>query len=96
MGAESFSHQARGANATEAFNAARAEAAYNHGHAGYTGTVTEKIDFVMIPLPEGRTAHEYANELINTGDDRIDDKWGPAGCIQVSEDLFLFFGWASS
>ncbi len=96
MGAQSFRHQARGVNATKAFKAAREEAAYNHGHAGYTGTVTEKLDFVMIPLPEGRTAHEYADELISIGDDRIADNWGPAGCIQVSEDLFLFFGWASS
>lgn len=96
MGATSFFHSATGKTAAEAFNVARDEAAYDHGHAGYTGTVTEKINFVMIPLPKGKTADQYANELIDEGDDRIDDKWGPAGCIQVSEGQFLFFGWASS
>ena len=46
---------------------------------------------------------EIANALIDMGDRRIDDKWGPAGCIDLTPKLtgkrkpkrFLFFGWAS-
>ena len=44
---------------------------------------------------------QYANLLIDEGDERVDDKWGPAGCIELprvgdGEKTFLFFGWASS
>lgn len=27
--------------------------------------------------------------------DAVDDKWGPAGCVQLSASEWLFFGWAS-
>ena len=36
-----------------------------------------------------------ANTLIDLDDQRISDKWGPAGCIKT-ETSFLFFGLASS
>lgn len=35
-------------------------------------------------------------DLMLDGDPRVDDKWGPAGCIKVSKDRYCFFGWASS
>lgn len=38
-----------------------------------------------------------AEALIAVCDERIIDKWGPAGCIEVEPGkLYLFFGWASS
>jgi len=27
---------------------------------------------------------------------RIDSKWGPAGCIALGDNTYLFFGWASA
>lgn len=44
---------------------------------------------------------DLAELLIDLGDPRIDDKWGPAGCIDLApkkkrDKEFLFFGWASS
>ena len=42
-----------------------------------------------------------ARALIEGGDDRIDDKWGPAGCLDLGlfgggpKRTYLFFGWAS-
>ena len=95
MGSESFTHQAEGKTAKEAFNKAREEAFYDHGHSGYTGTIAEKESFVMIKLPKGQDAEDYANKLINKGDKRIDDKWGSAGCIKTGKNCYLFFGWAS-
>jgi hypothetical protein len=95
MGAQVFMTKAVGGSAKEAFNEAIEEAYYNHGHAGYTGEICEKDSFVMIPLPEGMVAEEYADTLIDKCDKRVDDKWGPAGCIQTGETEFLFFGWAS-
>jgi hypothetical protein len=95
MGACTFYDGARGVSARDAFDTAVSNAKYNHGHAGYTGTIAEKHSFVMIDLPEGEDPEEYADQLLDDGDSRIDDKWGPAGCIKTGENRYFFFGWAS-
>lgn len=179
MGADTFTTTAKGRTAREAFGAAREDACHWHGHGGYTGTVAEKSDFVMIAdtgkelkarldraikgvrdlqrrlrkpgkqritfeltalerrldlrlgvdplvLDEGTKAEalselrealdrlraatrrcrarmkpgEIADLLIEIGDSRVDDKWGPAGCIDLTprkkhDKEFLFFGVAS-
>lgn len=96
MGANTFIQSASGKNAKEAFKEAVDEALYEYGHRGYTGTIAEKDSYVMITCPEGVEPEDYADLLISKGDSRIDDKWGPAGCIKCSEGKYLFFGWASS
>ena len=96
MGAENFSYTAKGKTAKEAFAAARSQAQYDHGHSGYSGTIAEKSEFVMIDVPAGKNPDEYAELLVHHGDERIDDKWGPAGCIEIADGEYLFFGWASS
>jgi len=95
MGADTFITTARGSDARNAFIGAVREAQYESGHGGYTGTIAEKHDFTVIPLPEGRKPYEYAMELIDESDCRIDDKWGPAGCLKLEDGKYLFFGWAS-
>lgn len=96
MGACDFYHTARGTNAKQAFINAREKAQWDHGHSGYTGTIAEKSEFVMISLPENTDPIKYASDLIGNEDPRIDDKWGPAGCIDLKDGSYLFFGWASS
>ena len=96
MGAEVFMVEASGKTAREAFNGACEEAFYMHGHGGYSGTIAEKDSFVEISVPEGKVPEDFANDLIDEGDPRVDDKWGPAGCIKVEEGRYLFFGLASS
>ena len=96
MGAETFFHKTSGKDAKEAFRNAVQESEYDFGHRGYTGSIAEKDSFVNITLPKGKDAGDYANELIDEGDERIDDKWGPAGCIKLDKGEYLFFGWASS
>lgn len=96
MGAEQFTHSARGKTAKEAFENARKEALHDYGHSGYSGTIAEKNSFIEIPLPLGYEVGEYIDKLFETNDRRIDDKWGPAGCIKVKDGLYSFFGWASS
>lgn len=101
MGAETFSQVARGKTADEAFRAATEEARYNYGHAGYTGTIAEKHDFIMLTVsPERLEEIKKSNWYEFSYDDplwkRVDDKWGPAGCIDLKDGSFLFFGWASS
>lgn len=96
MGAESFVTRSKGKTAQEAFGAARDEAADERGHGGYTGTIAEKHEFTLIEMPDGANVDNYCAELINSADERIDDKWGPAGCIDLGKGEYVFFGWASS
>jgi len=96
MGACTFMVTATGSNAKEAFKEAVEEATYDYGHRGYTGSIAEKDAFVIITCPPDQNPHDYAEALIDNGDGRVDDKWGPAGCINLGENKYLFFGWASS
>lgn len=101
MGAETFSQVASGATAQEAFRAAVEQARYDYGHAGYTGTIAEKDSFIMLDVSDERLAEIQQQRWFDySGDDplweKVDDKWGPAGCIDLKDGRFMFFGWASS
>lgn len=101
MGADTFSMRVKGNSAKEAFTQAVQQAQYDYGHAGYTGTIAEKGDFIMIkPSPERLEEIKNTRWYDYSSDDplweKVDDKWGPAGCIDLEDGSFLFFGWASS
>ena len=96
MGAQSFVEHASGDTAKKAFRAVVDEALYQHGHGGYSGTIAEKNEFVMVKLPEGKSATDHAYDLNNGEDSPVDDKWGPAGCLPDGPGKWVFFGWASS
>jgi hypothetical protein len=100
MGACTFYQIGTGDTAREAFGEAVQEAGFNFGHSGYTGSIAEKSSFVTIRVPNlekpsKKEAYDYADQLIEESDPRIDDKWGPAGCIDLGDRQYLFFGWAS-
>jgi len=100
MGAADFVVKSEGQTANEAFRNAVREAQARYGNGGYTGTIAEKESFVIIPLPEGEDPYAQAAYLLDIEDERIDDKWGPAGCFELKSETspqkqFLFFGWAS-
>lgn len=97
MGGTTFECVAEGQVAAEAFRAAVEQAQYDHGHAGYSGTIAEKHSYVMITHQRQalEDAEELARKLIEGDDPRISDKWGDAGCIPVENGRYLFFGWAS-
>lgn len=94
MGAERFEVKAKGRTAQSAFNRATKEARYEHGHGGYSGTIAEKTEFTVIEVPKGRDPKDYADS--DEALALVEDKWGPAGCIKLGKDEWLFFGWASS
>jgi hypothetical protein len=102
MGATTFMTLASGATPQEAFKRAVAQAQYDHGHDGYSGTLAEKYNFAIVgEAADIHTAQIMADRMIDDEDPRIDDKWGPAGCLRIlavkagKEPQFLFFGWAS-
>jgi len=95
MGADTFICLAKGEDATEAFRNAIQEAYWDCGHGGYTGTIAEKASFIMLACPEGVDPLRYAEDSFNDSESPVDSKWGPAGCIALPKNEFLFFGWAS-
>lgn len=102
MGACTFTNVAVGRTAKEAFGEAVSTARHMYGHGGYTGTIAEKREFVMVAVPSGRTAKELIREVLMDERSPIFDKSGPAGCIDLgpsegSSELrqFVFFGWAA-
>lgn len=110
MGAQNFVAHATGKTAEEAFHNAVAQAQYDYGHAGYTGTIAEKHSFRMITdakkqeiFPQGLDGlsdYEIEDALWDIDIFGVDgfwqDKWGDAACIQVGEGNYYFFGVASS
>lgn len=95
MGTIDFDIISKAKGAKSAFNKAVKEARKIHGTGGYSGTIAEKSSFVMIPVPEGENPRKYANKLLDKEDPRIENKWGPAGCVKIADGEFLFFGFAS-
>jgi len=109
MGGTTFFITAAGKDAREAFQSARDQALYESGHGGYTGTIAEKPSFTYIHhpdikdrLPTVAEVSELSERLIGADDRRIEDKWGPAGCTEVTTQhpqgtkrWFAFYGWAS-
>jgi hypothetical protein len=81
MGGTTFETTGMDPDVGKAFHIAREQAGYEHGHGGYSGTIQEKHDFVVItntPVPYA-VAEVQAGTLIDADDPRIRDKWGPAG-----------------
>ncbi len=94
MGATTFVVSCSGASPAKAFSGAIEDAFWTYGHQGYTGSICEKTDFVMIDPPKDVNLYEWIEDQFESNE-LIDDKWGPAGCVQVSETNYVFFGWAS-
>lgn len=66
MGANQFMDVGVGKTVAEAFSEAVRQAAYDHGHSGYTGTIAEKPGYVLIPRPArvaARTVLETLQEV---------------------------------
>ena len=88
MGAEMYIQEESGETAKEAFNNAVEDACYWFGHGGYTGTIAEKTEFVMIPLPQGQDdIAKFIDDLLERDDERVSDKWGPARLIKKKESI---------
>lgn len=65
MGAEEFRSDSRGATRREAFTTAREQAFYDHGHAGYTGTIAEKSDAWELTFKTVRGDYSEGEALAN-------------------------------
>lgn len=103
MGGEQFSNKASAPTAQKAFASLVEKARYDHGHAGYTGTIAEKHEFQMEHPRAGESPADCVKRCQADESHFSDDKWGPAACVDLGPDpknpahhVFIFFGWASS
>jgi hypothetical protein len=87
MGRLEFVEYAEGMDIAAAFAAAVAEAQYEYGHGGYTGTIAEKDAFGYVALTDElmtlAEATALAKKLLNERDKRCDDSDMPACGIPV-------------
>lgn len=88
MGASTFWTKGKGPTAKEAFQAILEWARIDQHEIG------TKTSFTLIPVPAGQNPEDFASNLLDSDDRRVSDKWGPAGCVALGQDNWLFFGWA--
>ncbi|MCX4666420.1 hypothetical protein OG453_07025 [Streptomyces sp. NBC_01381] len=101
MGALDFYTTAAGPDLQTAFNTAHEHAEWEYGTSGFTGTIAEKDEVVLLDEPKRseQDAEARAKELLDGDDPRISRKYGPAGALKVTtndgEDGWLLFGVAA-
>ena len=92
MGAEFHMDEIpEGMGLAAAFNQVQSQARYEHGHAGYTGTIAEADGFQEVLHPEFDTfdaAYKWAEARA--------EKWGPALVVSVRGGKKYFAGIYSS
>lgn len=96
MGANTFGNFGAGKTAQEAFKKLVEADRADNGDNVYSGTIGTKKKFELIAVPAGKDPVAYAHELLAADDPRVENKYGPAGCVQVSDGRWYFFGWAAS
>jgi hypothetical protein len=81
MGANNFENSIEADNIADAFSACVEQAAWDYGHAGYTGTIAEKDSYVEFHLKPGVDPNKAINVVFKHLDYAaydIDDKYARA------------------
>lgn len=87
----------KGKSADEAFdNSVREAREINRSTIGFSGTIAEKEEFITFEGPsyyDLESVEEQAKRLMSsTTNSVLNDPYGPAGCIHIGNDEYLFFG----
>ena len=85
MGTTEFQVYAEGVDPEKAFRNAIGEATAEYGNRPHTGSVAEKSEFIVVhadPVPYNKAEKIAMQALVS--DERIQDKFGPAGAIAVA------------
>lgn len=92
-----FMTTSSGATPEEAFKKIVDEATDYYESLGmgkFSGSVAEKSDFTLLSLPKDGSSWTYAKGLLDEDAPVIADPYGPAGCVPIGLNKWLFFGWA--
>lgn len=84
-----------GQSPERAFDTGTHAARLAFGNGGFTGTLADKGDFVLIRCPKHYEPRAYAESLIDLLDPRICDMWSPAGMIQQGPGSWWAFGFSA-
>lgn len=86
MGASPFFICGFGDDVDDAFSTVTARERRKHGQGGYSGTIADKHTVELIPDDEhkGKQKMKFARDLVSENDERIAEKRGPAGAIDIS------------
>lgn len=71
MGAQEFSVTSKGKTAEQAFAVAVADARYDRGHGGYTGTIAEKNGYKVFRVPVGVELGDFVDWFSNSWGDNV-------------------------
>lgn len=83
MGAHTFTDEAFGKDATEAYGRAVSAALHEYGHNGYNGTISTTAGFVVVTKPKNFTDDEFIDALMWAELDCVHGKWNHAENIPV-------------
>lgn len=67
--------------------------AINEAHkGGYGDALAAKGQFITVSVPPGKNPFEHAHDVLDDGNHMVCDPNEPAGCIDLGENDYLFFG----
>jgi hypothetical protein len=95
MNLQPFIQLVAGESPSRAFDIGTHEARLAFGTNGFTGTLADKGDFVIIRCPKHCEPKAYAESLIDLADERIAEMWSPAGMIQQGPGAWWCFGFSA-
>lgn len=91
MGANDFEACYGGRSTADAFQNARKDALYWHGHAGYSGTIAEKDGYEEFVIPAGMTNEEFRDLIARAESETVhvvyggDDDYARAAKAEAEE-----------
>jgi hypothetical protein len=95
MNLQPFIQLVTGESPSRAFDIGTHAARLAFGTNGFTGTLADKGDFVLIRCPKHYEPRAYAESLIDSADERIAEMWSPAGLIEQGPGAWWCFGFSA-
>ena len=84
-----------GESPERAFDTGTHAARLAFGTNGFTGSLADKGDFIIIRCPKIYEPKAYAEYLLDSQDQRIAEMWSPAGMIQQGPGAWWSFGFSA-
>ena len=84
-----------GESPSRAFDIGTHAARLAFGNGGFSGSLADKGDFVIIRCPKIYEPKTYAEYLLDSQDQRIAEMWSPAGLIQQGPGAWWAFGFSA-
>jgi len=86
VGASEYMNVGKGKTAAEAFNKLVAQAQWEHGHGGYSGTIAEKGSYVEFARPKGMRRDKVIAAVQALGGHALPDALRPTINFGLNED----------